>query len=136
MAAENKRNLDGIIKRCLRENKLLDVDLKDVDYEILLHNLEQNQFDLIASRLKEVDYASPHIIEQLYRYKEKSEEEQEAEESEVVKFYRSGKLDPATGIARFDKHKKRGNAQQSDTIISNLINQRNIKAGVEYLRFT
>jgi hypothetical protein len=63
MATENKRNLDIIIKRCLRENKLLDTDLKDVDYEILLHNLEQNQFDLIASRLKEVDYASPHIIE-------------------------------------------------------------------------
>ncbi len=63
MAAENKRNLDSLIKRCLRENKLLDTDLKDVDYEILLHNLEQNQFDLIASRLKEVDYASPHIIE-------------------------------------------------------------------------
>ena len=75
-------------------------------------------------------------MNKLYKYKERIEEIQEIEENEVVKDYRSGKMDPASDISRSDRFKKRSKKDGNESIISNLIQMRNIKAGVEYLRFT
>lgn len=70
-----KKKLENIIRSCFKENKKLIHDLKEIDYELLLYNLQQNHFSSLLHRLKEVDYANPNILEQLYRYKEKIEEQ-------------------------------------------------------------
>jgi hypothetical protein len=38
-------------------------DFKEVDYEMLMYNLQQNQFQSIIDRLKDVDYANPMLLE-------------------------------------------------------------------------
>lgn len=48
-------------------------------------------------------------------------------------------MDPASEVSRFEKfkHDKNQNKRKniSDYIIANLIQQRNLRSGVEYLRF-
>jgi len=39
-----KKNLDGLIKRCYRESKRMSHEIKLLDYELLLYNLQQNEF--------------------------------------------------------------------------------------------
>lgn len=73
-AAKNKAVLDKLIRRCFRESRKMDTELKEMDYELLLQNLQQNEFEMIVSRLKEIDYANPHLLEKLYKYKEKTED--------------------------------------------------------------
>ena len=131
-----KKTLDGLIKRCYRESKRMTHDIKLLDYELLLYNLQQNQFEEIAGRLKEVEYANPHILEQLYRYKERIEEQEEVEENEVVKDFREGKMDPAAEISKAENLRKKTKKNPSERIISNMISMRNLRAGVEYLKFT
>ena len=111
-----------------------------MDYELLLYNLQQNHFENVVERLKDLDYANSGILEQLYRYKEKIEELQEIEINEVIKDYRSGKMDPASEVSRFEKSKKTkksyGKNDPAQNIIEKLNYQRNLKTGVEFLRFT
>lgn len=134
-----KKVLDKLIKRCVRENKRQHTEFKEMDYELLLYQLQQNQFGNIVERLKDIDYANPNLLEKLYRYKEKIEELQDIEENEVVKDFKSGKMDPASEVSRFEKnksHKKNfGRKNPSDEILANLQQQRNLKSGVEFLRF-
>jgi hypothetical protein len=57
----------------------------------------------------------------------------------VVNDFRSGKIDPSSEVSRFEKVKagKRnfGRKNPNDEILANLNQQRNLKAGVEFLRF-
>ena len=131
-----KKNLDGLIKRCYRESKRMSHEIKLLDYELLLYNLQQNEFQDIAGRLKEVEYANPHILEQLYRYKERIEEQEELEENEVVRDFREGKMDPAAEISKVENLRKKTKRNPNDRIIANMISMRNLRAGVEYLKFT
>lgn len=39
-----KKTIDNLIKRCYRESRGVTNDLKLIDYELLLYNLQQNQF--------------------------------------------------------------------------------------------
>ena len=58
-----KRQLEKIMKQCLKENKQLQNEFKEIDYEMLIYNLQQNQFEQLSNRVKEVEYANPHVLE-------------------------------------------------------------------------
>lgn len=45
-------------------------------------------------------------------------------------------MDPSTEKSKADHLRKKGKRNVNDRIISNMISMRNIKAGVEYLKFT
>ena len=94
-----------------------------MDYEQLLYNLQQNTFGDILERLKDIEYANPNILEQLYRYKVRSEEIHEIEIGEVIKEFKMGKMDPSSEVSRFERmthtkgHKGLGNKHLAETII-------------------
>lgn len=73
--------------------------MKELDYELLVHNLKQSQFQQVVETLKELEYATPTTIPILYKYKEKVKEEMDDEENEVSKEYRSGRMDPSREVA-------------------------------------
>lgn len=120
----NKRKLARLMTRCFRENKQMNHDMKEVDCDLLMYNLQQNTFEEIIERLKDIEYANPNVLEQLYRYKQNIEELQEVEENEVIKDFRSGKLDPASEINKMKKHRlgTKGTIKNkiSDEIISKM----------------
>lgn len=37
---KNKKALDKLIKRCFRENKMMESDIKEMDYEMLIQSLQ------------------------------------------------------------------------------------------------
>ena len=53
-----------------------------------------------------MEYANPATMATLYRYKEKIKEELDEEEAEISKEYRSGKTDPSSEVARFEKFRR------------------------------
>lgn len=112
-------------------------DMKEVDCDLLMYNLQQNTFEEIIERLKDIEYANPNVLEQLYRYKQNIEEIQEVEENEVIKDFRSGKLDPSSEINMMKKHKlgTKGTIKNkiSDEIISKMHQQKVLEKGIAWL---
>lgn len=112
-------------------------DMKEVDCDLLMYNLQQNTFEEIIERLKDIEYANPNVLEQLYRYKQNIEEIQELEENEVIKDFRSGKLDPASEINKMKKHRHgtKGTIKNkiSDEILSKMHQQKVLEKGIAWL---
>ncbi len=115
-----------------------------MDYASLIYNLQQDAFGDIMERLRKLDYANPNILEDLYRYLEKNEEQQQIIQEEVIKEFKEGQLDPSSEVARFEKLSKtkkgarsmRGNSKKlSEMIIAKMQHQKNAEKGVEFLRF-
>jgi len=115
-----------------------------MDYASLVYNLQQDAFGDILERLKQLDYANPNVLEQLYRYLEKTEEQQQMTEEEVIKEFKEGQMDPSSEVAKFEKGGRtkkgggamRGNSKRlSEIIIAKMQHQRNAEKGVEFLRF-
>lgn len=60
----------------------------------------------MSETLKELEYATPSSIPILFQYKERVKEEMEEEENEVSKEYRSGRMDPSSEVAKFEKGRR------------------------------
>ncbi|CDW80609.1 UNKNOWN [Stylonychia lemnae] len=134
---EKKKLLDQIIKSCYKEAQKSDQDMRDLDYELLVHNLKQSQFQQVVETLKELEYATPQTIPVLYKYKEKVKEEMDDEENEVSKEYRSGRMDPSREVAQFEKgrsiKKKVGKKRDIEERFKLIKEQKSIITGINYL---
>ena len=131
------------MKRCYRENMGMIDELKEMDYTSLVHNLQQDALGEILERLRQLDYANPNVLEQLYRYLEKTEDQQQQTQQEVIKEFKEGQMDPSSEVAKFEKigRSNRGggamrgnNKRLSEIIIAKMQLQKNAEKGVEFLR--
>ena len=134
---ERKKQVDQIIKRCYREHQQSENQIKEIDYEMLLHNLKQSHFVHIVDQVKELEYASAQTIPKLFQYREKIKEELDDEEFEVTKEYRSGKMDPSREVAQFEKgrrvKKSIGKRKDLELKFKALKEQKSIITGINYL---
>jgi len=107
--------------RCFRENKEMNNDMKEVDCDLLMYNLQQNTFEEIIDRLKDVEYANPNVLKQLYRYKQYTEEILEIEEKKEIEDFREGILDPINMMKK-QRHGRKGTIKNkiSDELISKM----------------
>eukprot|EP00347_Sterkiella_histriomuscorum_P004349 403360787 len=132
-----RKKLDQIIRSCFKESQLTENDIKEFDYEILVHNLKQNKFQQIVDTLKELEYAAPQSLPVLYSYKERVKEEMDEEENEVSKEYRSGRMDPSSEVAKFEKgrrvKKKVGKKLEMELKFKQIKEQKSIITGINYL---
>jgi hypothetical protein len=102
----NKKKLARLMARCFRENKEMNNDMKEVDCDLLMYNLQQNTFEEIIDRLKDIEYANPNVLKQLYRYKQYTEEILEIEEKKEIEDFREGILDPINMMKKQRKGRK------------------------------
>jgi len=70
-----------------------------------------------------LDYANPNVLEQLYRYLEKTEEQQQLTEEDVIKENKEGQMDPSSEVAKFEKlgRTKKGGPRGNSKKLSEMI---------------
>lgn len=84
------------------ENK---VDKEKVMYDQLVQTIKADEFMNNVNRLKDLDFAEGMVLQTLFDYKIKDEQDQIDLAQDVAKEYHSGKLDPGAAIKMQRKRK-------------------------------
>eukprot|EP00347_Sterkiella_histriomuscorum_P011639 403371682 len=100
-----KRKLQTIIKIIDRAENQRQGQNQKILADMLVQNLKDDEFLKTLDKLKEIDFADSTVLETLYEYKVKDEQDQIEQANEVMKEFHSGKLDPLNAM-KLERKKK------------------------------
>ncbi|CDW81148.1 UNKNOWN [Stylonychia lemnae] len=111
LRTRQRKQLQSIIRNVDRNEIDRKNDEQKLLQDMLVQNIKEEQFLKTLDKLKEIDFADSSVMETLFEYKTRDEEDQIEQAHEVAKEYHSGKLDPLNAI-KLEKKRRTQNTKK------------------------